>query len=467
MPIRRRALLETAAAAALGSTLGCNRGAADSTAAAALEAPLLPDPKGLLELPPGFSYRIIQRTGDRMSDGYRVPGRPDAMGCFDGARGAVVLMRNHEMTAGDSARSPYFPGQDPPPEAYDPDGTGGVTRMVLDADTLEVRRTNLVLAGTYWNCAGGLSPWGWLTCEETVDDPRHGYVFLCTTDAERVQRPRRIVGYGRMRHEAASVDRRTHIAYLTEDRPDGCFYRFVPHDRPRPFDGVFQALTIEKQPGFDTSTLPVRKRLAVEWIDVAGADSADDSVRARAFAKGAALVRRGEGLWLTHDAAYFTATIGGPGGRGQVFRLGLGKHATLEVIADGSDANSLDMPDNVCVSPQGHVYVAEDGSGENYLRRIGLDGRVHPFARNVGSSSEFAGPCFTPDGRTLFVNLQGDGLTFAIRGPFERPLSTERDCDEDPRGPRHPSTHPLRGAGGGLALLALAAIQVRRRGSGR
>ena len=32
--------------------------------------------------------------------------------------------------------------------------------------------------------------------------------------------------------------------------------------------------------------------------------------------------------------------------------------------------------------------------------------------------SEFAGACWSPDGRTLFVNIQTPGITFAITGPW-------------------------------------------------
>ncbi|CAA9512925.1 MAG: hypothetical protein AVDCRST_MAG12-3325, partial [uncultured Rubrobacteraceae bacterium] len=45
-------------------------------------------------------------------------------------------------------------------------------------------------------------------------------------------------------------------------------------------------------------------------------------------------------------------------------------------------------------------------------------GQVYNFARNVKSDSEFAGPTFSPDGRTFFVNVQNPGLTLAIWGPF-------------------------------------------------
>ncbi|MDV7397936.1 DUF839 domain-containing protein, partial [Arthrospira platensis SPKY1] len=96
---------------------------------------LVPDPEGILDLPPGFTYAIVDQRGDLMDDGYRVPGRPDAMGAFAGPGGAVILMRNHENSPGDLQNGPYGPGQEPPPEAYDPLAMGGVTRVVLDGQS--------------------------------------------------------------------------------------------------------------------------------------------------------------------------------------------------------------------------------------------------------------------------------------------------------------------------------------------
>ena len=78
------------------------------------------------------------------------------------------------------------------------------------------------------------------------------------------------------------------------------------------------------------------------------------------------------------------------------------------------------MPDNITLSPSGDLFLAEDGSGEQFVRVLTRDGRLFDVARNAKSRGELAGVCFAPDGKTLFFNLQQDGLTVAVRGPFER-----------------------------------------------
>lgn len=421
----RRALLEQGAAAVACTLTACVRArdlepsaGEDGARLAALPEPLLPDPDGVLDLPAGFSYTLLHGRFARMDDGHRTPGRPDAMACFAGPDDSIVLMRNHELSTGHGDPGPYFPEQSPVREAYDPASPGAVTRLVLDARTLEVRRSNLVLAGTSWNCAGGPSPWGWLSCEETVE-PGHGYVFLCAIDADRVQPAQRVDGYGRFRHEAAAVDARTLIAYLTEDRTDACFYRFVPDSLADPFRGKLQALRLPSRPGLHTSDLRPGTRLQIDWVDVDDPVPQDDSVRVQARARGAAVFSRTEGLWLAGGEAFMTATTGGPIGRGQVFRLDLDR-GTLEVLAESNDPDVLDMPDNLTLSPHGVLYVAEDAFGGNFVRRIELDGRLSPFARNALSGTELAGVCFSPDGSTLFVNMQEEALTLAVRGPFDQ-----------------------------------------------
>jgi secreted PhoX family phosphatase len=441
--ISRRGLLghgSTVAAAALvgcdaiGRAAGCRSEPPPpppSTTAPAPAQALRRDPRGILDLPDGFSYRVLQRFGESMSDGYQVPGRPDAMACFAQPDGTLALLRNHELTSLHRAYGPSGAGKPVPREAYDRAAPGGVTRLVLDPATLDVRRSNLVLAGTYWNCAGGVSPWGWLSCEETLDDG-HGYVFLCRTDAEQVQPPRRIASYGRFRHEAAAVHEGTLVAYLTEDEWDAALYRFVPSAPSAPFEGRLQALRLAGGRDPDTGPLVAGAALPVDWVDIDDPEGARASVREQARARGAAVVRRGEGLWIAGDDVYFCATAGGPHERGQVFRLALGQPDTLHVLAAADESDALDMPDNVCVAPNGSVYVAEDGASGNWLRRITARGEVLPFARNALGAGELAGVCFSPDGGTLFVNLQADQMTLAIRGPFDTLVPGERAEREPP-----------------------------------
>ena len=46
-------------------------------------------------------------------------------------------------------------------------------------------------------------------------------------------------------------------------------------------------------------------------------------------------------------------------------------------------------------------------------------GNIFKLAKNAKSGGEFAGACFSPDGSTLFVNMQREGLTLAITGPWK------------------------------------------------
>lgn len=386
---------------------------------------LVPDPAGVLDLPKAFSYEILESFGQAMDDGYVVPGRPDAMACFAGTDGTVVLMRNHEVSLSDASNGAYGLGE-APPEAYDELGFGGVTRVVLDATDFTRISSNLVLAGTARNCAGGPSPWGWLSCEETVD-PRHGYVFACSPSASSVAPPRRIDGYGRFRHEAAAVDPETHCCYLTEDRTAGCLYRFEPHDPSEPFEGTLQAMRVVGQPQVNTSVgLRVGDVLEIEWVDLTNPTPSDDTLRVEAGALGAALVSRGEGLWYFEGAVYLCATSGGPAGLGQVFRLiDDPSGRSLELIAQSSDAAVFDFPDNITVSPWGQIFIAEDGGPAQFIRMLTDDGEVVPFARNALSSSEMAGVCFSPDGRAMFLNIQQQGVTLVITGPFSDACGTD------------------------------------------
>ncbi|MCY0986395.1 DUF839 domain-containing protein [Nannocystis sp. ILAH1] len=420
-------------------------------ARAAKYGELVPDPDGIIDLPPGFTYKILTRLFDPMSDGYRSPGLPDAMGAFPGPdEDTVVLMRNHELGVLDILHTPLHPEQQAPPESYNPAASGCVTRLVIDNETLEVKSSNLVLFGTLRNCAGGKSPWGWLSCEETTDG-KHGYTYLCSTEATSVQPPRQIAGYGRFKHEAACVDPDTLVAYLTEDRGDSCLYRFVPDDKADPFTGKLQALRAVEIDEFATSDMEVGQVVPIAWVDVDEPTPSDDSVRGQSQAKGAAIVKRGEGIYYWQGAVYVCSTSGGPVGGGQIFKLVDGPAGgTLELLARSDDLEVLDHPDNIAVAPWGELFMAEDGDGEDYVRVLDAKGQVFDFARNAKSDSEFSGVCFSPDGKTMFINLMFDHLTLAIRGPFPEftpppettggETETETGADSESGGSAAPTT---------------------------
>ena len=72
--------------------------------------------------------------------------------------------------------------------------------------------------------------------------------------------------------------------------------------------------------------------------------------------------------------------------------------------------------------PRRLVLDCTDGEDDQWLVAINDDGETFPFALNPKDDAEFAGATFSPDGDTLFANIQGEpSVTFAITGPWRRP----------------------------------------------
>ncbi len=379
---------------------------------------LVADPAGILDLPPGFSYQVLQRVGDPMTDGFNAPAAPDGMACFSGSDDSWVVMRNHEIHEGIPADAAL---------GFADDRAGGVTRLVVDRASGALRSSNFVLTGTSRNCAGGPSPYGWLSCEE-VDESGHGFVFLCDVSASKLQAPHRLPALGRFSHEAAAFDAKTGITYLTEDTSDSAIYRHVPNHTTQPFvGGELQALKVSGRDRFMLSEgRKVDEAFNVEWVSVPDPQALKASTRDQAHKAGAAFFSRGEGAWLADHQVYLCSTDGGPTRRGQLYRLDIspGGEDRLTLVAQAESNDSFDKPDNVTVSPWGDVFLAEDGGAPNGVCILNPDGSLRYFAQNAvdGGDSEITGVCFSPDGEWLFLNLQWEGLTLAVTGPFSELL---------------------------------------------
>lgn len=450
--ISRRLFIKNASAISLGfaglhTFMGCR------SAAPSYNPALNPDPAGILDLPEGFSYSIISRAGGSMSDGFIVPARPDGMATFAADNGLTLIVRNHEVDTA-PAMGPFGPdnqmaSQLTASQFYDhgfgrQPAIGGTTTLVYDTKKKEVVREFLSLVGTRRNCAGGPTPWNsWITCEETTvmagDDVEqdHGYNFEVPATLEpSLTPPVPLVEMGRFNHEAVAVDPRSGIVYQTEDRGNGLIYRFIPNTPGQlSRGGRLQALMVDGQPSldtrnWDTTTVSVGDTLAVHWIDLEDIHSPDDDLRLRGFDRGAARFARGEGMWYGDKTIFFACTNGGSEKKGQIWKYvpspaegtvsESGQPGMLELFIEPNDGAIVENADNLTVSPWGDLIVCEDGPDIQNLLRVTPAGEVIRFGTNRVSTSEFAGSTFSPDGSTLFVNIQVDGLTLAITGPWER-----------------------------------------------
>lgn len=423
--------------------------------------PLLADPNGLIQLPKGFSYTSFSKTGDLMDDGLFVPADHDGMAAFPLDKERVILVRNHEMNHDakaiqegpfktDFAKQKAYADKFYDPAAGEGYCSGGTTTLVFNTKKQALEQHSMSLAGTLRNCSGGPTPWNsWITCEETVErasdtlDKDHGYCFDVPATAEiGLALPVPLKAMGRFNHEAVAVDPASGIVYQTEDRWDGLIYRFIPNQPGKLHNGgKLQALAIMSQPSRDTRNwpeenhpiFPTGQAVSVEWIDLDDIDSPEDDLRYRGFESGAARFARGEGMVYADGSVYFACTNGGTERFGQIFKYtpssleGSDDEKTapgkLELFVESHDKKLMQACDNLTVAPWGDIIICEDDSGSSAIVGITPEGELYHLA-HVSIESELAGACFSPDGSTLFVNIQNHpGQTLAITGPWKnRPV---------------------------------------------
>jgi hypothetical protein len=326
-------------------------------------------------IPKGASLRIVARSGQPALTGssYVWHGAPDGGACFKTGSGWIYVS-NSEM----------------------PEGGGGVGALRFDAGG-QLADSYAILRGTTTNCAGGKTPWGtWLSCEENGD---LGQVYECDPTGEAPARVRPALGT--FNHEAAAIDPTTGFVYLTEDRPDGCLYRFIP--------------TAAGDLSIGRLELAIMDGARLSWTPVPDPSAARMPLRRQVRA--AARFNGGEGIVYGAGQVFFTTK-----GDNRVWSLALATGELRTVYDVATSANPiLKGVDNIEISPTGELLVAEDGGD---MQIVALTKAYKPVALvtiHGQDDSEITGPAFSPDGRRLYFSSQrgiegtsGHGVTYEL-----------------------------------------------------
>ncbi len=277
---------------------------------------------------------------------------------------------------------------------------GGVGAIRFDASG-EVIDAYRILDNTSINCAGGATPWGtWLSCEEFS----RGQVYECDPMGIKpaVVRP----ALGTFRHEAVAVDTLNQCLYLTEDLPDGGFYRFRP-DKPLP-DLSSGALEIASVVESDGSSF-------IKWLAVPDPLAIREDTRKQVL--GYKVFSGGEGIAIYDNNAYFTTKHDN-----RVWCYDVVSQQ-LTIVYDIATSNTpiLKGVDNVIITASGDVLIAEDGD-DMQLVVLTPDERVIPLLQIIGHDlSEITGPAFDPSYQRLYFSSQrgsvgnsSGGITYEI-----------------------------------------------------
>ena len=345
-----------------------------------------------LRLPPGFTSRIIAAGGQPVAGTTHVYGIfPDGGATFVDREtpGGWYYVANHEVPFGGGGVTSF---------RFAPDGT------IVDAYP--------ICSWTSLNCAGGATPWGtWLTCEEFDG----GGVWEC--DPTRPRSARRHAAMGLFAHEAAAVAIDDRV-YLTEDRPDGGFYRFTP-DRTGDLSSGLLEIACGPTHASEVGT--------VTWRRVPHVLA--DPVPCRRQVPDALHFDGGEGIATSNDSVWFTTK-----GDNRIWHYSIATDA-IDVRLD-ADPTMLGGVDNLWVTDGrlGDILlVAEDGD-DLQIVAVRSDNSMFEVVRVIGHpGSELAGPALSPDRTRLYFSSQRGpapndlgpgapgpitGVTYEVTGPF-------------------------------------------------
>jgi secreted PhoX family phosphatase len=313
--------------------------------------------------------------------------------------------------------------------------------------------------GTLANCAGGRTPWGsFLSCEENYQGfygdrdrgsrtvkssakdlgwyrhyempPEHyGWVVEITPKPFAAKK---LISLGRFAHEAATVvtarDGRS-VVYMGDDAINECLYKFISDE-----EGSLEAGTLYVANLARGEWIPLSKRLNPQL----NAFESDLEIliytREAAHSVGASPLDRPEDVEVhpLNGAIFVALTSNKEGGRpfGSILRIEeengnfLSTRFRSEVFVMGGEKSGIACPDNLCFDSRGHLWVTNDISGSdigtplyesfgnNALFVVPTVGEFSGQAFRIAEApvdAELTGPCFAPDGESLFVSVQHPG----------------------------------------------------------
>lgn len=315
--------------------------------------------------------------------------------------------------------------------------------------------------GTLANCAGGVTPWDtFLTCEENYykfygevsfpngqrkyddvaryywekNDPRppEHYGWVVEVDP-RTGESAKLLGLGRMAHECAtcvgSKDERT-VVYTGDDLADECLYKFIA-DKPGSLE--HGKLYVAHLPSGSWLLLDHEQNPKLKGHFK---DRTDMLVRTREAARlaGGTPLARPEDIEI-HPATgdvfvCLTNDDQKKNYHGSILRIREegGNHHALKFSHDtflaGGEENGFSSPDNLVFDRKGNLWFTCDVSeskinkgvykpfGNNGLFYVPMSGPAAGRPMRVASApidAELTGPCFSPDGRQLFLSVQHPG----------------------------------------------------------